>query len=232
MGNSFNAFGKAPKKGDMDKDKKDDLTEEKDRAMLQLKNTRDKLKRYRKTMEGESKRLDDQARALLKREQKDRALLILKLKKFKEKQASNCEAHLFNILTMIDNLDWASVNQEVFSAIKIGKEQLEKMNEQISIEDVESLLAENTEATEVQEQISSLLSGQSSLEDDDTLMADLAAMMEESNKSSATSVTVDNMPAVPTHIPDSSATLPNPPRTGEIVTNIRKEKDQNAAIAT
>lgn len=215
-----------------------DVADEKDQAILQLKNTRDKLKRYRKQMDGESKRLETQVKELLKRGQKERAFLVLKLKRFKEKQASDCDAHLFNILSMIDNVEWATVNQEVFSAIKVGKDQLEKMNEQLSIDDVEALLEENREAAEVQEQISNLLGSQSqSVEEDESLLADLAIMMEESNKTTggaattatsaatATSAVASALPDAPMHIPSSS--FPEVP-TG-IKENVHEEDKRSSA---
>ena len=50
---------------------------------------------------------------LVKAKQKNRALLILKLKKHKTDEADNIDKQLYSVHEMIDNIEWASVNMKV-----------------------------------------------------------------------------------------------------------------------
>ena len=52
-----------------------------DKALLDLKNSRDKLKRFQKRSALESQKLEDQIRDLLKQKNKQKAILLLKFKK-------------------------------------------------------------------------------------------------------------------------------------------------------
>ena len=50
---------------------------------------------------------------LVKAKQKNRALLVLKLKKHKTDEADNIDKQLFSVHEMIDNIEWASTNMKV-----------------------------------------------------------------------------------------------------------------------
>ena len=66
--------------GNNSKQKHAEITD-KDRAVLDLKNARDKLRRFRAQLEKDSLKLENQAKALIALRQKNRALLVLKLKR-------------------------------------------------------------------------------------------------------------------------------------------------------
>ncbi len=86
---------------------------------------------------------------LIKEQKKERALLVLKLKRFKEKEVTNLDGQLISILEMIDNVEWEYANLQVFKALKSGTAALNKMHEEMSYEDVAALLEETNEAIEV-----------------------------------------------------------------------------------
>ncbi len=64
-------------------------------------------------MDIDSAKLTEQAKTLIVQKQKERALLILKLRRFKEKELSNIDAQLISILEMIGNVEWEFSNLEV-----------------------------------------------------------------------------------------------------------------------
>lgn len=97
-------------------------------------------------MEAESNKLTDEARHLIKRDLKDRALLVLKVKKFKEKEVTNIDGKLVSVHEMIQSVEWEYNNLEVMKALRSGTDALNKIHEQMSLEDVESLLEETNEA--------------------------------------------------------------------------------------
>ncbi len=153
-------------------------------------------------------RLTEQAKALIVQKQRDRALLLLKLKRFKEKEVADIDNQLMSVLQMIDTVEWESANMEVLKALKTGTTALNKLHEEMSVDDVAALLDETNEAIEVENQINSLLAGQLSTYDSEELEAELTELMGESTSSPAkeqptvdvtpTEVRLD-LPTVPTH---------------------------------
>ena len=85
----------------------------KDKAILELKNTRDRLKKYRKKLDQETLKLNEQAVMHVQAKQKSRALLVLKLKKHKINEADNIDKQLFSVYEMIDTIEWESINIKV-----------------------------------------------------------------------------------------------------------------------
>lgn len=100
-------------------------------------------------MEKESLALHEQAKELVQKQLKTRALLVLKLKKHKEKAVESVEAQLFSVLQMAEDLEWESTNMEVLRALKSGTAQLNALHEEMSADDVAALLEETNEAIEV-----------------------------------------------------------------------------------
>jgi charged multivesicular body protein 6 len=130
-------------------DRQQDRITEKDRAILDLKNVRDKLKRYRQRLEKDSEKLEFQARELIAMKQKNRALLVLKLKKFKREELEGLDQRLMNVLKTIEDVEWASINMKVIGAIEAGTRELNRMHEEMPLEKVQALMGESDEAFEV-----------------------------------------------------------------------------------
>mmetsp|Transcript_17044 Transcript_17044/g.34309 ORF Transcript_17044/g.34309 Transcript_17044/m.34309 type:complete len:100 (-) Transcript_17044:13-312(-) len=76
-----------------------------DRAVLDLKNARDRLQRYRKKLEQDDARLVAQAKKARDAGKTKQAIGILRLRKYKEAQATNCENQLLNVLQMVETID-------------------------------------------------------------------------------------------------------------------------------
>lgn len=127
----------------------------------------------------ESEQLTNKTKILIREQKKERALLVLKLKKHKEKEVNNIDGQLISILEMIDNIEWESANMEVMKALQAGNAALNKLHDEMSVEDVENLLNETNEAIETENQINLLLAGQFSVQDDEELQKELAELMGE-----------------------------------------------------
>uniref|UniRef100_A0A2C9LVN4 Charged multivesicular body protein 6 n=1 Tax=Biomphalaria glabrata TaxID=6526 RepID=A0A2C9LVN4_BIOGL len=123
---------------------------EQDKAILQLKQQRDKLKQYQKKISSQLERDRDVARALLKDGKKDKAKLMLRKKKFQETLLSKTDTQLDNIEKMVHDLEYAQVEQEVAKGLQIGNASLKKMHEILSLEDVERIMDETQEGIEKQ----------------------------------------------------------------------------------
>lgn len=154
--------------------KKKNQVSDQDRAMLELKSARDRLKRYQRKLDSETKVLHEKARELLKSGKKDRAKTMLKLKKLKIQQADKADSQLLTVLEMVETLDFESQQQKVFEGLKAGNAALDAIHKQMTVEDVEDLMMDTQEAQERNDEISRALGGQLSSEDEEAILAELA----------------------------------------------------------
>lgn len=153
--------------------KKRSRVTEQDRAVLQLKQQRDKLKQYQKkiTLQLDKERL--LAKQLLKDGKKEKALLLLKKKRFQEQLLDKTENQISNLERMVQDIEFAQIEIKVIEGLKVGNDCLTKMHEVMSIEEVERIMDETQEAIEYQRQIDDILAGSLTQEDEDAVLAEL-----------------------------------------------------------
>ena len=120
-----------------------------DRAILSLKVARDKLRRYQIKLGKDSSKLESQAKELIVLRLKNRALLVLKLRKFKQRELDGIDAKLLSIQSQIDDVEWATINLSILNAIESGTRELNRIHDERSLEDVEALMDDTNDAIEV-----------------------------------------------------------------------------------
>ncbi|XP_071388680.1 charged multivesicular body protein 6-like isoform X2 [Centroberyx affinis] len=149
---------------------------EQDKAILQLKQQRDKLKQYKKriTLQLEKERL--LAKQLLKDGRKEKALLLLKKKRYQDQLLDKTENQISNLERMVQDIEFIQIEMKVIEGLKIGNDCLKSMHEVMSIEDVERIMDETQEAIEYQRQIDEMLAGSLTEEDEDAVLAELEAI--------------------------------------------------------
>ncbi|PRP83784.1 charged multivesicular body protein 6-B [Planoprotostelium fungivorum] len=150
-----------------------------DRAVLDLKVQRDKLKQYKKKCEGMAERETKVAKELLAAGKKKEALLALKKKKYQLSLLEKTEGQLSNVGEMIDSIEFAQIEVKVFEGLKEGTKVLKELNDQMKIEDVEKLMEEAAEANETRQRIEEALSGKLTEDDEEEVLAELAKLEEE-----------------------------------------------------
>jgi len=150
-----------------------------DKAVLQLKQQRDKLKQYQRRIELTLTSDRELAKKLLSKGQKDRALLLLRKKRYQEQLLLKTDGQLTNLETLTHDLEYAQIELQVVEGLKQGNEALKKVNDVMKIEDIERILDETREAKDKQDEISNLLSGELTQEDDDAVEEELAAILKE-----------------------------------------------------
>ncbi|XP_038158477.1 charged multivesicular body protein 6-like [Cyprinodon tularosa] len=146
---------------------------EQDKAILQLKQQRDKLKQYQKriTLQLEKEKL--LAKQLLKDGKKEKALFLLKKKRYQDQLLEKTENQISNLERMVQDIEFMQIEMKVIEGLKIGNECLKSMHEIMSIEDVEKILDETQESIEYQRQIDEMLAGALTQEDEDAVLAEL-----------------------------------------------------------
>uniref|UniRef100_A0A8C5DPB9 Charged multivesicular body protein 6-like n=1 Tax=Gouania willdenowi TaxID=441366 RepID=A0A8C5DPB9_GOUWI len=149
---------------------------EQDKAVLQLKQQRDKLKQYQKkiTLQVEKERL--LAKQLLNNGKKEKALLLLKKKRFQDQLLDKTENQISNLERMVQDIEFMQIEMKVMEGLKVGNDCLKSMHEIMSIEDVERILDETQDAVDYQRQIDEMLAGSFTQEDEDAVLAELEAI--------------------------------------------------------
>ena len=128
-----------------------------DRAILDLKVSRDRLTRYRNKTNLDSEKLLSKAKLYKIQNQKSTALSLLKLRKLKEKEVDKINEQLLNIQTMISNIQTKEQEKEMIYALREGKNALKKLHEENSLEDVLKLMDEVEEQNDIQRQMDDIL---------------------------------------------------------------------------
>lgn len=148
-----------------------------DRAVLDLKNARDRLRKYQTKLEAENATLTRQAAALLRAGKKDRAVLTLKFRRFREAKIADADAQLLRLEEMVNTIEWETQQAAVLASLKQGTDALNKIHSEMTVEAVEDLLDDSREAQDTANRISALLAGEideAGLEDELALLDDVA----------------------------------------------------------
>eukprot|EP00518_Triparma_eleuthera_P005365 CAMPEP_0182457532 /NCGR_PEP_ID=MMETSP1319-20130603/3087_1 /TAXON_ID=172717 /ORGANISM="Bolidomonas pacifica, Strain RCC208" /LENGTH=215 /DNA_ID=CAMNT_0024656025 /DNA_START=112 /DNA_END=756 /DNA_ORIENTATION=- len=172
-----------------------------DRAVLDLKNTRDRLSKYSKSLSSAEERLLAKAKALSRQGKKDRALMLLKLRKRKAKELENVETQLLQVLQMVETLQWSTEQARVVAALKEGKDALRAMHDRVSVDDVLGLMDDVEEGRAEAMAISDALAqlGEGDMAEEEEVQEELRRMeegMEEGPK-----YDVEDLPDVPVSMP-------------------------------
>jgi len=150
------------------KSKETRITEQ-DKAVLQLKHQRDKLKQYKKNILIVIEKDKEIARRLLKENKKDRAKLLLKKKRYQEQLIVKTDNQLDLVEQLVHDLEFTQVEMRVLESLKIGNNSLKEMHKLFTVEDVEQIMEETREGIEKQREIDELLSGALTDEDDEAV---------------------------------------------------------------
>uniref|UniRef100_UPI00398EA0EE charged multivesicular body protein 6 n=1 Tax=Pristiophorus japonicus TaxID=55135 RepID=UPI00398EA0EE len=159
--------------------KKRSRVTEQDKAVLQLKQQRDKLKQYQKRIAIQLEKERELARQLLRGGKKEKAKLLLKKKRYQEQLLDKTEVQISNLEQMVQDIEFTQIEMKVIEGLKIGNDCLQKMHEVMSIEEVERIMDETQEAVEYQRQIDEILAGGLSQDDEDAILAELDAITQE-----------------------------------------------------
>ncbi|XP_062550721.1 charged multivesicular body protein 6 [Armigeres subalbatus] len=189
-----NLFGKSNSKSKVSR-----VTDQ-DKAVLLLKQQRDKLKQYQKRIELQLEKDREIAKKCLAAGRKERAKTLLRKKKYQEKLLTNADAQIETIEKLASDIEFAQVEAQVVSGLKVGNEALKKVNEILSIEEVEQILDETRESIEKQQEIDALLNGVLTEEDEEEVLAELEELVagEEDGKENID----ERLPDVPEHEPE------------------------------
>ncbi|KAH8348780.1 hypothetical protein KR084_011000 [Drosophila pseudotakahashii] len=184
-----------------------------DKAVLQLKQQRDRLKQYQKRIESQLENDRLLARKCLQQGRKDRAKLLLRKKKYQESLLSNADKQLENLEKLAADLEFAQVEMKVLDGLKAGNAALKKVHEMLDIDEVERIMDETREGIEKQQEIDSILTDVLTTQDEEDVLAELDALEAEEEQQKAVL-----LPEVPTE------DLPTPAESESVEEEAEKTK--------
>lgn len=142
-----------------------------------MKNQRDKLHQYQQRITIITDRETAIAKECLARGDKPKALLALRRKKFQDSLLAKTDAQLETLEQLTSNVEFSLVQKDVIYGLQQGTSVLKQIHAEMGgIEKVEKLMGENEEARAYQQEISDMLKGQISNQDEDEVEDELEAL--------------------------------------------------------
>lgn len=139
-----------------------------------MKNQRDKLHQYQRRITVITDRETEIARECLACGDRSKALLALRRKKFQQSLLAKTDAQLQTLEELTSSVEFAQVQKDVMFGLQQGTKVLKQINAEMGgIENVEKLMGENEEARAYQREISEMLGGQMSNQDEDEVEDEL-----------------------------------------------------------
>ncbi|KAL2353948.1 Snf7-domain-containing protein [Cryomyces antarcticus] len=148
-----------------------------DKAILDMKNQRDKLREYQKRITVITSRETEIARECLKKGDKKKALLALRRKKYQESLLTKTDQQLAQLEILTSDVEFALVQKDVVFGLQQGTSVLKEIHKEMGgLENVEKLMGESAEAQAYQKEISDMLGGRISNQDEDEVEDELDAL--------------------------------------------------------
>ncbi|VDB99742.1 unnamed protein product [Peniophora sp. CBMAI 1063] len=169
-----------------------------DKAILDMKLQRDKLKQYQKRIEFVRDREQAIAKEHLAAGRKDRALIALRRRKYQEGLLAKTDSQLENLEQLVNTVEFSLVEVSVMHGLKQGNDVLKEIHKEMNVESVEKLMEETAEARAYQQEISDMLANTLSLDDEDTVQDELAQLIAEQTKQPEQNI---SLPDAPGHVP-------------------------------
>ncbi|GAA6061149.1 hypothetical protein JCM10212_001749, partial [Sporobolomyces blumeae] len=141
-----------------------------------LKLQRDKLKQYQRRIEVVLAREREIAAESLRAGNKPRALIALRQKKYQETLLSQTDSQLETLQKLVQSIEFSLVEKDVLYGLEQGNQVLKQLNQELDLDKVEKLMDETREGIAYQEQVSALLSSRISAQDEEDVLAELAAL--------------------------------------------------------
>lgn len=167
---------------------------EQDKAILDLKVQRDKVQQYQKRILSVLNREHEIAKECLAKGDKRRALLALRKRKYQEQLLVKTDSQLENLEELTRNIEFALVQKDVLYGLQQGKEVLESLNKEMSLEKVEKLMEESSDAVAYQNEVSEMLSGKITNSEEEEVQEELEAL----ERAELAKSTPHKFPKVPT----------------------------------
>jgi len=166
-----------------------------DKAILDMKNQRDNLRKYQKKIQV----ILDQEHVIavnaLKAGNKQRALLALRRRKYQESLLEKTYGQLEVMENLVSNVEFALIEKDVLFGLKQGNDVLKQLHSEMNLESVQKLMDDTAEGIQYQRDIDETLMGKMTAEEEEYVQKELAELQAEA-------LPAIPAPQVPISLPD------------------------------
>ncbi|KAG8699226.1 Vacuolar protein sorting-associated protein 20 [Ceratobasidium sp. 423] len=189
-------------------------------ASFSLKNQRDEVKRYRKRIQVILDREHAIAKEALANGNKRVALIALRRRKYQESMLQKTDGQLETLESLVSSIEFALVEKDIIFGLQQGNQVLKTLHAEMSLEDVEKLMEETSEAVAYQNEIDQMLTSRMTVDEEEAVQKELAELQAEA------------MGSAPIHEPSPSepVQLPSVPTTEPTREEPAKESEQRVAL--
>ncbi|KAG8717242.1 Vacuolar protein sorting-associated protein 20 [Ceratobasidium sp. 394] len=150
-----------------------------DRAIVDIKNQRDELKRYRRRIQTVLDREHAVAKESLANGNQRVALLALRRRKYQESMLQKTEGQLETLESLVSSIEFALLEKDILFGLQQGNKVLKSIHAEMSLEDVEKLMEETAEAVAYQNEIDQMLTSRMTVDEEEAVQKELAQLQAE-----------------------------------------------------
>ncbi|WOO77560.1 Charged multivesicular body protein 6 [Vanrija pseudolonga] len=150
-----------------------------DRAVLDLKLQRDRLKQYQKRIQVVLDREHEIAKDALAKGDKRRALTALRQRKYQEQLLTRTDGQLQTLQDLVSSIEFTQIQAAVVHGLEQGSAVLKQLQKEVSLERVEKLMDQSREGIEYQREIDEALASQMSPEEEEAVQRELEELQRE-----------------------------------------------------
>ncbi|KAL7623997.1 Vacuolar protein sorting-associated protein 20 [Parahypoxylon ruwenzoriense] len=203
------------------------------RAILDLKLQRDKLHQYQRRITVLTDRETAIARQMLAAGDKKRALLALRRKKYQESLLEKTDLQLAQLEQLTRNVEFALIQKDVIFGLEQGTLVLKEIHAEMGgLEHVEKLMGETADAIAYQREISEMLGGRITNQDEDEVEDELAALEREVNGPAAAAAPLPNVPDTRISVPEVKEQQRRRRQQEEAASNQERGEPERAMLAS
>ena len=158
---------------------------EEEKALLDCKICRDKIKKYIKSLEKNAALKKEKAKEALQNKNKDRARLNLRQAKMYQEQIKTADGQLEMIETQISQIETAQSQRSAMSVLKEGNEVLKKLQSEVNAEKFQEIADDMEELKEQQNELSEFFKSRGIEENDEELDNELDKLLDSVQKEQA-----------------------------------------------
>ncbi|KAJ3066081.1 Vacuolar protein sorting-associated protein 20 [Podochytrium sp. JEL0797] len=201
-----------------------------DRAILDLKVQRDKLKKYQKKLALVAQQETQIAKHHLKNNDKKRALLALKKKKYQEGLMEQTDMQLLNLEQMCETIEFSLIERDMLEGLKQGNAVLNEIHKEMNVDSVQQLMDDTADAIAYQNEIDEMLGTRLNDADLEDIEEELDALVAE-EFAAMPQIPVDTLPVtnVELELPEVPTTEPIATKPQKVASKARAEEPMLAA---
>lgn len=124
-----------------------------DKAILDCKQSRDKIKAYIKRLENNERSQKDKAKELLKQKEKEKAKYALSQSKMYKMQIENAQNQLAAVEEQINRLDTMKTQKEVFNVLENTNKVLQDLQKEVNVERLEKISDDLNDIKEANDEV-------------------------------------------------------------------------------